>query len=248
LGEGWAINYPVNTSTTLVLLPGMDGTGELFKPFLDAMGQRYRVKVVDYPRSGALGYAELEAAMRMSLPFDGPFVLLGESFSGPVAISIAATHPPGLKGLVLSCTFARNPRPRLGALRFLIGALPTGAIAVRCASVALLGSYSTSRLRRAFLEAIGKVTPDALRARLRAVVSVDVTRELAAIDVPVLYLRAMHDHVVPTGASEFIKSIKPEARVVDVDAPHFLLQAAPGKAAGLVAEFVDGLVVCESSN
>jgi len=233
---------------TLVLLSGMDGTGELFKPFLDAMGQRYRVKVVDYPKSGALGYTELETAMRASLPPEGPFVLLGESFSGPVAISIAASHPPGLKGLILTCTFARNPRPRLGALHFLIGALPTGAIAARCASVALLGGYSTSRLRRAFLEALGKVTPDALRARLRAVVSVDVTRELAAIDVPVLYLRATHDHVVPAGAAELIRGIKPEVHVVDVDAPHFLLQAAPEKAAGLVAEFIDGVAGCEPSN
>lgn len=224
---------------TLLLLPGMDGTGELFRPFLDAMKQRYPVSVVDYPTSGALGYAELEMAMRASLPREAAFVLLGESFSGPVAISIAASHPPGLKGLILSCTFARNPRPRLGALRFLIGALPTGSIAMRCASVALLGSYSTPGLRRAFLDAICKVTPDALRARLRAVVSVDVTRELAAIDVPILYLRARHDHVVPGHAAELVKRVQPGARLVDVDAPHFLLQAAPEQAARLVAEFID---------
>lgn len=232
----------------LVLLPGMDGTGELFQPFLDAMRHRYSVKIIDYPKSGALGYAELESAMKPSLPCEGSFVLLGESFSGPVAISIAASHPPGLKGLILSCTFVRNPRPRLGTLRFLIDALPTGAIAARCAGVALLGGYSTSRLRRTFLDAIGKVTPDALRARLRAVVSVDVTRELAEIDVPILYLRATHDYVVPAGAAELIRGIKPGAHVVDVDGPHFLLQAAPEKAAQLVAEFIDGVAGCGSSN
>ena len=226
------------TAPTLVLLPGMDGTGELFRPFLDAMQQQYPVRVVDYPTSGALGYAELEIAMRASLPSEGAFFLLGESFSGPVAISIAASRPPGLKGLILSCTFARNPRPYLGALQFLIGMLPTGPAAMRCASVALLGSYSTASLRRTFLEAVAKVTPDALRARLRAVVSVDVTRELAAIDVPILYLRATHDRVVPAGAGELIKRVKSETRLVDVDGPHFLLQAAPLEAGRLVAEFI----------
>jgi pimeloyl-ACP methyl ester carboxylesterase len=231
----------------LVLLPGMDGTGELFKPFLAAMNPRCPVRVVDYPASGTLGYAELEEAMRASLPRDGAFVLLGESFSGPVAISIAASCPPGLKGLILSCTFARNPRPRLGALRFLIGALPTGPVAMRCASMALLGSYSTAGLRRAFLEAVGKVAPDALRARLRAVVGVDMTRELAAIDIPILYLRATHDHVVPAGAGELMKRINPETRLVDVDGPHFLLQAAPEKTAGLVAEFIDEVASTELS-
>lgn len=233
---------------TLVLLPGMDGTGELFRPFLDAMQQQYPVRVVDYPTSGVLGYAELEIAMRASIPREGEFFLLGESFSGPVAIAIAASRPPGLKGLILSCTFARNPRPYLGALQFLIGALPTGPVAMRCASAALLGSYSTASLRGAFLEAVGKVTPDALRARLRAVVSVDVTRELAAIDVPTLYLRATHDRVVPTSAGELIKRVKPEAHLIDVDGPHFLLQAAPEKTARLVAEFIDAALGSEPSD
>lgn len=226
---------------TLVLLPGMDGTGELFKPFLEALGQRYTVKIVDYPCSGALGYVELETAMRASLLLEGPFVLLGESFSGPVAISMAASHPPGLQGLILVGTFARNPRPKLGALSFLIDRLPTGNIAARCASMALLGRYSTAMLRRAFLDAVSKVKPEALRARLRAVVSVDVTGELAEIDVPILYLRAVHDHVVPAGAAALIRQIKPEVLVVDIEAPHFLLQAAPREAAQVAANFIDSL-------
>ena len=48
----------VMNDLTLVLLPGMDGTGQLFGPFLDAMKQRYPVSVVDNLTSGALGYAE----------------------------------------------------------------------------------------------------------------------------------------------------------------------------------------------
>jgi thioesterase domain-containing protein len=70
----------------LVLLPGMDGTGELFAPFLAALGPDQAVVVVRYPTDRELGYAELEQVARAALPVDQPFILLGESFSGPVAI------------------------------------------------------------------------------------------------------------------------------------------------------------------
>ncbi|UUZ51553.1 alpha/beta hydrolase [Massilia sp. B-10] len=49
--------------------------------------------------------------MRSRLPPAEPYFLLGESFSGPVAIALAAERPPMLLGLILSCTFARNPLP-----------------------------------------------------------------------------------------------------------------------------------------
>ena len=101
----------------LVLLPGMDGTGDLFEPLQEALDPRTRVDIVRYPGSGPQGYDELEPRIRAQLPADEPFVLLGESFSGPLAIAIAATPPPGLRGLILCCSFARAPAPGLALLR-----------------------------------------------------------------------------------------------------------------------------------
>src|SRR5438105_3993436 len=89
----------------------MDGTGELFAPFVAALGREFNVKVVAYPTAAPLGYDELESVARAALPAEGPYVILGESFSGPIAISLAASGSPGLKGLVLCCSFVSNPRP-----------------------------------------------------------------------------------------------------------------------------------------
>lgn len=226
---------------TLVLLPGMDGTGDLFQPFVASIGDKFLVKVVTYPRFEPLSYSDLESIVTSALPEDGPFVMLGESFSGPIAISIAASRPRGLMGLVLCCTFARNPRPRLRSLSFLIGALPIGAFFARTISRTLLGRFSTRALREMFLEAVTKVTPETFQARLRSVLSVDVTSELAAVEAPILYLRAHEDAVVPAAAAELIKRVQPGLKVVEVDAPHFLLQAVPGKAAQVVSEFIDAI-------
>jgi pimeloyl-ACP methyl ester carboxylesterase len=88
-----------------VLLPGLDGTGDLFAPVVDALGPNVPTQIVRYPLSHASDYATCEAIARAALPTDRPYVLLGESFSGPIAVSIAATAPPGLRGLILCSTF-----------------------------------------------------------------------------------------------------------------------------------------------
>src|SRR5262245_59360933 len=100
----------------LVLLPGMDGTSKLREEFVAALRPTIEATVVSYPNDQVLGYPKLEALVRSALPADRPYILLGESFSGPIAIAIAASCPAGLVGLILCGSFARNPRPILGSL------------------------------------------------------------------------------------------------------------------------------------
>jgi len=222
---------------TLVLLPGMDGTGNLFGPFIAALKGEFDVKVVRYPTGQALNYSELESIARAALPVDGPFVLLGESFSGPIAISLAAQRPSQLKGLLLCCTFVRNPRPIFSGLHFLVDVLPVSA-PVGLLSRLLLGRFSTPALRAALGEALAQVSPVALRARIKSVLSIDVSEQLRAGTVPTIYLCANFDRVVPAAASQLVTQLNPNVRVVQFEAPHFLLQAAPAKAARVVGDFM----------
>ena len=83
---------------TLVLLPGMDGTGIFFEDFAAVAQPEFDPVIVRYPDDPSRGYAGLEPVARAALPRDKPFLILGESFSGPIAISIAASNPPGLVG------------------------------------------------------------------------------------------------------------------------------------------------------
>jgi len=226
---------------TLVLLPGMDGTGQLFAPFVVALGHEFNVKVVRYPTAEPMGYAELEALARAALPEEGPFVILGESFSGPVAVSLAASASCRLKGLVLCCTFVRNPRPLFAWVRSLVGFLPVASAPVGLLSHLLLGRFATAELRSALARVMSQVSPSALRARLAAVLAVDVSSKLAAAKVPTLYLRASRDRVIPLAASKLVSELNPQVRVAQFDAPHFLLQTAPVEAAHVVGCFMRGL-------
>lgn len=225
--------------TTLVLLPGLDGTGLLFADFIAALGPDIKTIVVRYPTDQPLAYPELEAIARAHLPVDEDFYLLGESFSGPIAISIAATRPARLRGLVLCCSFARSPRPSLSPLRPLLPLVPVAALPLALLSFFVLGRFASPCLRQGLAESLSQVSPAALRARAGAALSVDVSAALHGFALPLLYLRAAEDRVVPASASRTLLALVPGTRIVELPAPHFLLQVQPSLAAARVREFID---------
>ena len=175
---------------------------------------------------------------RSFLPQDQPFFLLAESFSGPIGISIAASSPPGLLGLVLCCSFARNPVPMLAPLGPLVGAFPVSVLPVRLLGLFLLGRFRSSALLGALAKCLALVASSVLRARARAVLAVDASASLSRVRVPVLYLRASEDRVVSRASSELVSSLAPQTNVVEFTAPHFLLQVSPSPVASQVSEFM----------
>jgi pimeloyl-ACP methyl ester carboxylesterase len=225
----------------LVLLPGLHGTAALLGDFRAALGNDVEVQAVEYPRDQVLDHAQLAALVRPKLPLGRPFVLVGESFSGPVALLLAAQHLPGLRGLVLSTTFAASPRPQLAGLARYARALPASAMPTWLVMFWLLGKWATPKLRGQFTEALAEVPPEVLAERFIACAGIDVRDTLPKLAVPVLYLRAKHDRLVPPSAGELIASGAKHARIFDLDAPHCLLQAIPAQAARIVREFAAAL-------
>lgn len=226
------------TSGALVLLPGMDGTGELFAPLRQAMGGGLETIVVRYPDL-PMDYAAHADVARANLPKDRPYVVLGESFSGPVAVMLAAEHPEGLRGYVLCASFVTCPRVILKVLRPVLGLLPRPRASSSLAESLLMGRSASAELRSAFARALSQVSAAALTARLKAMATVDVRAQLAAVRLPGLYLRAAADRLVPAACSKRFARIAPGARVVDVQGPHFLLQTNPAGAAKLLRPFVE---------
>lgn len=229
--------------TDLCILPGLDGTTRMLQDFIAAVQPSFAsVAAIAYPTDVALGYSDLEVLARDALPPRSPFVLLGESFSGPIAISIAADPPPNLIGLVLSTTFARAPVPLLTPFAALTRFAPVRVLPTTVLSAVLLGRWSTPDLRHELRSALGTVAPDVLRARAAAAMRVDVTDRLAHIAVPTLSLMANHDRLLRASARRQLIDNIADVRVIALDGPHLLLQTRSDRCADEIARFAAGLV------
>jgi pimeloyl-[acyl-carrier protein] methyl ester esterase len=219
----------------------MDGTGDLFEPFIAALDGRIDTQVIRYPSDTPQGYEVLEVFVRERLPKDRAFVLLGESFSGLITISIASNPPVNLAGVVLCCTFASNPVPALSLLKQMTRFLPIESAPGFLTAHALMGRDATPALRTALNRAMASVSPQVMRARAAEVLSIDYSHKLASIDRPLLYLRATKDRVVPRRCGDKILRECKHAQLVEINAPHFLLQTRATHAATAIMQFFDSI-------
>ena len=174
---------------------------------------------------------------RRELPPHDPFVLIGESFSGPAAILLAATAPPGLRGLVLCATFARTPVPLFPFLRRLASRLPMRAMPMPVVMRLMMGRWSSPGWSARLQAAMERMTPDVLRRRIAAVLDVDVTQALAAVQCPILFIAADADRVLWTDGWRAIHAARPEATRVRIAGPHMLLQAVPQDVATAIRQW-----------
>ena len=226
----------------LVLLPGLDGTGELFRPLL-AVWRGAAPVVGSYPRDRFLDYDACVAHAATFLPAGERSVLLGESFSGPIAIRLAAQFPERVAGLVLCASFARSPR---GA--------PLSAMVSACATIALRAPGSKFFLQQLLLNGHRDavlldrvednrrlVRPEVLASRLRAVMRCDAREELRRTRQPLLYLQAARDRLVPQAAAADILHCRPDGRIARIAAPHFVLQTKPSEAAAHLESWQNGI-------
>ncbi|NMA99227.1 MAG: hypothetical protein GX970_14170 [Phyllobacteriaceae bacterium] len=76
----------------IVVLPGLDGTGRLLSDFTASLRKNFDVEIVSYPLD-MTSYEEIRKWIGPRLRQDD-YVIVAESFSGPVAIDITAQRPP----------------------------------------------------------------------------------------------------------------------------------------------------------
>jgi len=218
----------------VVLLPGMDGTGALFSRFVAECPSAFETRIVAYPRNEPLGYDGLFLRVREELPRDGRWLLLGESFSGPLALRLAATGPPGLQGVILCASFVRAPgAARVAALLapFVSRLEPPEWVLRR------LLTGGDAHLAEEVRRALRDVAPDVIAERLRAIAAVDARDDLQRVSVPLLALSATEDVVLGARACARLEASAPSVSAVAIEAPHLLLQTAPGAAWAAIVAF-----------
>jgi surfactin synthase thioesterase subunit len=222
----------------LVLLPGLDGTGKLFTPLIEVLPSSIDTQVITYPLNKKQSYHELIEYVKQHLPKED-FVLLAESFSGPIAYQVALSKPNQLKSLILVATFLENPRPFL--LKFIpssrVLALPIPNILSR---IFFLGFSVKIKIIKLFNESIKTVSPNVIQYRLKEIRQLKPSKQ--SIKLKITYIQASKDKLVPSKSLKDWQKVCDDINVFTVKGNHFILQANPIRCAEVVTEAVHHLI------
>jgi pimeloyl-ACP methyl ester carboxylesterase len=232
----------MSSPLALILLPGLDGTGRLFESFLGALSPTLKPSVVSLPRDMD-GYLALETHVERSLPQDQPFAILAESFSGPLALRIAARGHPHLVAVILVASFTAQPVAWIpGFTRHMVHALifqlPGQVLLMRWF---LFGRNAPAALIESTIDCLRSTDPAVLAGRIKAALTVDATEAFVRCPVPMLYLGGTQDRLISSQTAVRLRARRSDLECVMLDAPHFVLQRAPAAAARAVAEFLSRL-------
>jgi pimeloyl-ACP methyl ester carboxylesterase len=226
----------VSDKPTVVLLPGLDGTGRLFRGLVAALESEVRAQVISYPSERFLDYRELADLVAAQIP-RGDFAIVAESFSGPVAALVGGNRPVGLRGVILSTSFVLPPAP--GWLRFMpVGTLFRAGVPGWAVRRLLLGPGASPELVAEVAGAVSTVPPAVLAARLRAVLRANALESLRSCRAPVVYLWGSRDRLVGARGLHSIRRALPSVESIEVDGPHLLLQAKPAESAAVILQRV----------
>lgn len=224
----------------LVLLPGMDGTGLLFEPLLPHI-HNIEVLVLPLPNNGAQDYKTLAAYVVERLPKED-FILVAESFSGGIAAHLSQQSLPHLKGIIFVASFLSAPKK---ALAYLASFLPIRQLAQLPFSGVVhrflfLGKEAGTKEIELFKSALDSVTGSALKLRLMVIAQSGYDGFKSG--VPVVYLAATQDRLVPAmKKQEFVQAYTSIA-FAEIDGPHFILQANPKDSAAAILKAANLIV------
>lgn len=226
-----------HNAPTLVLMPGLDGTGLLFERFLAALPPEIQTKVIDYPDTPAS--VEQYASFAASAFPPGRAVLLAESFSGLVALQMLREQQVSVESIIFVASFGEAPRPHLKWLRpivpILVKAVPLVPAWVWRSFC--LGSRASGADILWFKNALLRVTPHTIAHRLQLVLSARFADQ-PRCTAPAYYLQAKGDRLISSRAPQQLQRAFQHFTLVPVAGPHFLLQAAPLECALLIAGIV----------
>ena len=99
-----------------VLLPGLDGTGDLFYPILSEISGKIDYSIIKFPTDEKLSIDQLSRYVAERLPHQSPIVLIAESFSGPVVANLLSQffqEIKNIKAIIFCASFIKAPRPIL---------------------------------------------------------------------------------------------------------------------------------------
>jgi len=189
--------------------------------------------VVSYPEDIYLTHQQLAKLVLDIVPCSEPYVILAESYSGPVACLLAA-HPVGnLCAVVFVASFVSLPWGAIG--RWIAEILPTALFRPRTPAWILrwllMDADTPIEMISEAQDIIARVRPEVLAQRLRDSLNADFGPTLRDSTVRVVCLVPESDRLLGERGLRGFLAAKPSIEVVRVAGPHSPSRATGGPSA-----------------
>lgn len=221
--------------STLVLLPGMNGTADLFSEFLSIFDGDY--KVISLPDCGSQDHASLAKVIYQQLP-NQEFILLAESFSGGIVPELLQLKPTHISGVIFVASFLSSPNKNLLQIAKLlpIKSLVSAPFSSIVYKFLFFGQRASNQLISKFVKVIESIPEQILKSRLDVMSHQQLPQ--ITFDIPAIYIRALSDRLVSAKKSQEVANVFNHIEFVQIEGPHFILQAQPKESAQVVNEAI----------
>lgn len=220
----------------VILLPGLDGTGLLFKELLEALPSHFDIVVISLDDLSGSRYIEQaeELADRYS---DDEVMLIAESYSGRLAYEWCGLPNSSVQVVVYLASFISSP----SLLSKFAGYLPLSLLKSHRLNHYLLGKVGfsgigCSELHEQVFESLQRADKRKLKQRLNNIAQLDMPTTTHTI--PCVYIQPSHDYLVGKKAVAEVASLFNDLEVVKLNGGHFIAQLAPQECAKIIQETI----------
>lgn len=241
-----------HTQYQFVLLPGLDGSGNAYTFLKTKMLQsginNDNISVCHYHNESSYTTL-LNNVKELVTTSELPVVLIAESFAGPLALALASQYPDKVKKLILSASFGVKPTctfiPSFHLNLFKLfpkSLIPISMLPYQLLHDLLLNNYATDDVKSVMEKIYQNGNQSVLDLRVKEVVNLPCIWDdywTTFIDTDTLILKPMYDRLLNKNNSDILRKNLMNSEIIEMNAPHLLLQTHAGEAWEHILEFIN---------
>ncbi|MCA0901113.1 alpha/beta fold hydrolase [Microbulbifer agarilyticus] len=220
----------------IVFLPGMDGTGLLFKGLIQNIPKEIDREVVCLNEIEGESYHQQAEEVAEHIG-SSSVVLVAESYSGRIAYELCNILGRRVSRVVFIASFISCPG-RLGRLAALLPELflkpnffPDWLMKTLC-----FDGRGNRVLIEQVRQAITEVEPSVLKRRLLNIAELD--RPKGHLSTEAVYIRPTNDRLVGYDAIKVLGNVYPKLSIESLEGGHFIAQTAPERCARVIVRAI----------
>lgn len=174
------------------------------------------------------------------LPKHEKYILIAESFAGPLAIKIGSRRPSNLMAIIFAASFAKKPNKLPEQLSIFAKFIPfSSTILSRMIRPITFGRWGNKELDTLVHVALNRVSRNVIINRINSLMHIDEIHKLRDLNLPMLYVRPTSDRLVNRNALQAMVNVNSTIEITEIQGPHFILQCQPQLCINMITDFIN---------